>query len=102
MKTFIGLKVKTYSYLTDDGSEYKKAKGTRKCVIKRKLKFENYKSCLEATQFDNKIKYPKEYKINIDSLKQFHKKFIRNNKSILKSDFHLPKNFVLLASMEAL
>ena len=33
----------------DDGSEDKKAKDTKKCVIKRKLKFENYKHCLEAT-----------------------------------------------------
>ena len=24
----------------------KKRKGTKKCVIKRKLKFENYKNCL--------------------------------------------------------
>ena len=30
----------------DDGSEYKKAKGTKTCVIKRKLMFENYKDCL--------------------------------------------------------
>ena len=29
------------SYLIDDGGEDKKAKGTEKCVIKRKLKFEN-------------------------------------------------------------
>ena len=26
------------------------------CVIKRKLQFEDYKNCLEATQFENKIK----------------------------------------------
>ena len=48
--------VKTYSYLIDDGSEGKK-KGTKKYVIKRKLKFENYINCLEATEVDNKIKY---------------------------------------------
>ena len=57
MTKFVGLKEKTYSYLIDDGSEDKKAKDTKKCVIKRKLKFENYKNCLEATQLDNKIKY---------------------------------------------
>ena len=57
MTKFVGLRAKTYSYLIDDGSEDKKAKGTKKCVIKRKLKFENYKNCLEATQLDNKIKY---------------------------------------------
>ena len=32
-------------------------KGTKKCVIKRKLKFENYENCLEATQRENKINH---------------------------------------------
>ena len=54
------------------------------CVIKRKLKFENYKNSLEATQLDNKIKYLEKNKININSLKQSHEEFIRTNKSILK------------------
>ena len=27
------------------------------CVVKRKLKFEYYKHCLEATQLENKINY---------------------------------------------
>ena len=44
MTKFDGLRARTYSYLIDDGSEYKKAKGTKKCVIKRKLKFENIKT----------------------------------------------------------
>ena len=30
----------------DDGSDHKKAKGTKKYVIKQKLMFENYKNCL--------------------------------------------------------
>ena len=54
MIRFVGLGTKTYSYLIDDGREYKKAKGTKKCVIKRKYKFENDKNCLEATQLDIK------------------------------------------------
>ena len=29
----------------DDGSEHKKAKGIKKCVIKQGLMFENYKDC---------------------------------------------------------
>ena len=57
MTEFVGLKAKTYSYLIDDGSENIKAKDTKKCVIKRKLKFENYKNSLKATQLDIKIKY---------------------------------------------
>ena len=46
---FIGLRAKSYSYLIDGGTEDKKAKDTKRCLIKRKLKIENYKDCLEAT-----------------------------------------------------
>ena len=37
MIEFVRLTAKTYSYLTDDGSEDKKAKGTKKCVINLKI-----------------------------------------------------------------
>ena len=43
---FVTLRPKTYSYLTDDVKEDKKAKGTKKCVIKRMIKFNDYKNCL--------------------------------------------------------
>ena len=43
---FVTLRPKTYSYLTDDSKEDKKAKGTKKCVIKRMIKFDDYKKCL--------------------------------------------------------
>ena len=43
---FVTLRTKTYSFLTDDGKEDKKAKGTKKCVIKKKTKFNDYKRCL--------------------------------------------------------
>ena len=46
MTKFFGLRGKTYIYLIDDGSEDKNAKSTKKCVIKRKLKFKNYQNCL--------------------------------------------------------
>ena len=48
----------------------KKAKDTENCVIKKKLKFENYKNCSDATQVDNKINYFGKNKINIDSLQE--------------------------------
>ena len=32
---FVTLRPKTYSFLTDDGKEDRKAKGTKKCIIKR-------------------------------------------------------------------
>ena len=43
---FVTLRPKTYSYLTDDGKEDKKAKGTKKCIIKKMIKFNDYKKCL--------------------------------------------------------
>ena len=43
---FVALRPKTYSYLTDDCKEDKKAKGTKKSVIKRMIKFNDYKNCL--------------------------------------------------------
>ena len=43
---FFTLRPKTYSYLTDDSKEDKKAKGTKKCVIKKMIKFDDYKKCL--------------------------------------------------------
>ena len=46
MTEFVALRPKTYAYLMDDDSEGKKAKGTKKCVIKRVLKFNDYKGCL--------------------------------------------------------
>ena len=56
MKDFVRWRTKTYSYLKENNDdEDKKVKGTRKCVIKRKLKFEDYKNRLEAVQIENKI-----------------------------------------------
>ena len=46
MTEFVALRLKTYSYLTDDCKEDKKAKGTKNCVIKRRLKFNDCKDCL--------------------------------------------------------
>ena len=56
MKEFVGLRAKTYSYLKDNNHEDKKTKGTKKCIIKREIKFENYKKCLEAAQMERKKK----------------------------------------------
>ena len=43
---FIALRPKTYSYLTDNDKIDKKAKGTKKCIIKKMIKFDDYKKCL--------------------------------------------------------
>ena len=42
----VTIRPKTYAYLTDDGIEHKKLKGTKKCIIKRKIMFGNYSDCL--------------------------------------------------------
>ena len=67
MTKFDGLRAKTYTFLIDDGSEDKKSKRHKKCVTKTRLKFGHYKTSLEATQLDNKIKYIEKNKISIDS-----------------------------------
>ena len=43
---FCALRAKAYTYKLDDDTEHKKAKGTKKCIIKRELMFENYKDSL--------------------------------------------------------
>ena len=47
----------------------KKARDTKKCVMKRKIKFENYNNSLEASKLENKINHLEKNKINITSLK---------------------------------
>ena len=61
----------------------KKQNDTKKCVIKRKLKFENFKNCLQETELENIINHLEKNKIDIDSLKKDHQKFVRHNKLIL-------------------
>ena len=62
-----------------------KEKSTKRCAIKRKLKFEDYKNCLQATQLENKIKHVKKNEIDVNSFKKDYKDFIKNNKLILKT-----------------
>ena len=49
MKKFAALSA-TYSYLTDDNDEDKKAKGRKNCVIKQRVELEDDENCLEATR----------------------------------------------------
>ena len=61
-----------------------KKQKAQKSVTKRKLKFQGYKSCLEATQFENKINHLEKNKIDGDSPKEFIKKktTVKNTKKI--------------------
>ena len=47
---FAALRPKAYSYKTDDLTELKKAKGTKKCVVSKMLGFSDYKNCLFANR----------------------------------------------------
>ena len=58
---FIALRPKTYSYTTDEFIEMKKAKGTKKCIIKKMLKFEDYKKCLFGSE--SMLKLQQRFKI---------------------------------------
>ena len=46
MTEFVAHRSKTYCYWMDDGRKHKRAKGTKKCVTKSTLKFNDYKDCL--------------------------------------------------------
>ena len=43
---FIALRPKIYSFRKLDGTEDKKCKGIKKCMVKKTLTFEDYKNCL--------------------------------------------------------
>ena len=77
MKEFVGLRAKIYSSLIGDGSEDKKAKDTKRCVIKRKIKIENIKNLNLATQLENKINHLEINKTDQYSLNKDHKKFVK-------------------------
>ena len=63
----------------------KKARDTKKCVMKRKIKFENYQNCLEATKLENKMNYLEKNEINIDSIKKDHEEFTKRQWSNIKN-----------------
>ena len=62
MKEFVALRAKTYSCLKENNDKGKKASGTKKCIIKRKLKFQDYKNCSNADKIDERTKYLKKRK----------------------------------------
>ena len=104
IKEFVRLRAKTYSCLIGNNNEGKKAKDTKKCVIKRKPKFEDYKNCLEATQTENKINHLEKSKIDVDSLKEDQKEFMKNNKLLLKhsKDLKVKERMFLLKKLTRL
>ena len=73
---FVALRAKAYAFLIDcyDDDDYdknniinKKAKGTKKCVIKRELTFKNYKNSL----LNNKIVIKSQHRFRSDHHKVY-------------------------------
>ena len=46
VKVFFGVRAKAWAYLVDDDSEHKRAKETKKYIIKKDLIVKNYEDCL--------------------------------------------------------
>ena len=76
MTKFVALRAKTYSFLIDDfkDDDYeknrivnKKAKGTKKCVVKREILFNNYIDSL----FKNKVLYRSQQRFKSDHHKVY-------------------------------
>ena len=74
-----------YSYLTDNNGEDKNTKGSKRCVIKRKLKFDDYKHFLEATELENRINHLQQNNLDNNYLRKIMKNSLKNKKIILKS-----------------
>ena len=86
MTEFTALIAKTYSCLKDDFRKIKnQKKGTKKGAIKRKLKFENYKYCLE-----NNVNLKNKLDVNglKESDKEVIKKIITKSQQKRKSEKH--------------
>ena len=59
MTEFVAMRPKLYSYKKLDGSEDKKCKGIKKCIVKKTLTFEDYKTCLfsDSTKYRSQLMF---------------------------------------------
>ena len=69
---FTALRPKTYSYLTDNDKINKKATGTKKCVINKMIKFNDYKKCL----------------LNGEIIFKSQQRFVSNKHDVYMEDVH--------------
>ena len=67
------LRAKIYAYLKEDGGVHKRAKGTKKCVIKREIMFGNYRESL----FEGKIISKLQQRFRSDHHNVYTKKLIK-------------------------
>ena len=75
MRELTGLKTETCSCLRDN----------KKRNSIKKVKFQDYKICLEAVQIENEINHLEKNKIHAASLKEGYEEFIKINRLIFKT-----------------
>ena len=76
---FVGRRAKIYAYLIGEDNKHKKAKGAKKCIVKRELKFKNYEDCL----FNSKIILNSQQRLESDHHTAYTKKSIRLHKAVM-------------------
>ena len=81
MIQFSALRSKMYNYLICDSDEKTKNKANKQTKNKRHKKVCHKANIqiLEATQFKNETRHLESKKPDVDSLKEKHKEFIKNN-----------------------
>ena len=79
MTEFWALRAKAYAYELDDDTEMKKAKGTKKCIVKREIPFKNYANAL----FNDEVMIKSQQRFRSDHHKVFTEEV---NKIALSSD----------------
>ena len=57
MTEFIGLRPKMYAYRKIGGEVKKPCKGTKKCVVKKRISFEDYKNCYETGRVQHRVQH---------------------------------------------
>ena len=67
MTEFCALRVKPYAYKLDDDTEMKKAKGMKKCIVKREPMFQNYVDAL----FNDEVIIRSQQRFTIDHQRSY-------------------------------
>ena len=84
MTEFPAFWAKTYSNLIDDGDENNEVKGTKKCH-KKKIQIQRWKKLSRSKSTRKWNKLSRKNKLDLDNLREKHKKIIENIKIVLRS-----------------
>ena len=80
----------------------KKQKAQKRCVIKRKLKLQDYRNCLEAAQIERKINYLRKNKIDVGSLNSDKHLKVKGMLFLLKKLARLPEVQMMIKECDQL